>query len=131
MFDYADLIHSYTRAEALADGVLIDVTETAREAGFRIPVALTSTVWSDCVAWTDEDSARVVYQDEAGRLWDVLWMALVAARRQPEASRLTYEMLRVQRDDTSPKPTKVRLVLDIGPGDNAEAVITIGFAEDF
>jgi hypothetical protein len=58
-------------------------------------------------------------------------MALVAARRQPEASRLTYEMLRVQRDDTSPKPTKVRLVLDIGPGDNAEAVITIGFAEDF
>jgi hypothetical protein len=130
MFDYADLIHSYTRAEALADGVLIDVTETAREAGFRIPVALTSTVWSDCVAWTDEDSARVVYQDEAGRLWDVLWMALVAARRQPEASRLTYEMLRVQRDDTSPKPTKVRLVLDIGPGDNAEAVITIGFAED-
>jgi hypothetical protein len=131
MFDYADLIHSYTRAEALADGVLIDVTETAREAGFRIPVALTSTVWSDCVAWTDQDSARVVYQDEAGRLWDVLWMALVAARRQPEASRLTYEMLRVQRDDTSPKPTKVRLVLDIGPGDNAEAVITIGFAEDF
>jgi hypothetical protein len=131
MFDYADLIHSYTRAEALADGLLIDVTETAREAGFRIPVALTSTVWSDCVAWTDEDSARVVYQDEAGRLWDVLWMALVAARRQPEASRLTYEMLRVQRDDTSPKPTKVRLVLDIGPGDNAEAVITIGFAEDF
>ena len=131
MFDEADLIHSYTRAEALADGVLIDVTETAREVGFRIPVALTSTVWSDCVAWTDEDSARVVYQDEAGRLWDVLWMALVAARRQPEASRLTYEMLRVQRDDTSPKPTKVRLVLDIGPGDNAEAVITIGFAEDF
>jgi len=131
MFDDADLIHSYTRAEALADGVLIDVTETAREAGFRIPVALTSTVWSDCVAWTDEDSARVVYQDEAGRLWDVLWMALVAARRQPEASRLTYEMLRVQRDDTSPEPTKVRLVLDIGPGDNAEAVITIGFAEDF
>jgi hypothetical protein len=131
MFEDADLIHSYSRAEALADGVLIDVTETAREAGFRVPVALTSTVWSDCVAWTDEDSARVVYQDEAGRLWDVLWMALVAARRQPEASQLTYEMLRVRRDGTSPEPAKVRLVLDIGPGDDGEAVITIGFAEDF
>ena len=35
------LISSYTRSEALADGVLVDVTETAREAGFVIPVALT------------------------------------------------------------------------------------------
>ena len=131
MFEDADLIQSYTRAEALADGVLVDVTETAREAGFRVPVALTSAVWNDCVAWTKEDSARVVYQDQAGRLWDVLWMALVAARRQPEASRLTYDMLRVRRDGTKPAPTKVRLVLDIGPGDHGEAVITIGFAEDF
>jgi hypothetical protein len=30
------LISSYTRSEALADGVLVDVTETAREAGFVI-----------------------------------------------------------------------------------------------
>lgn len=131
MFEDADLIHSYSRAEALADGILIDVTETAREAGFRVPVALTNTVWNDCVAWTDEDSARVVHQDEAARLWDVLWMALVAARRQPDASRLTYELLRVRRDDTSPEAAKVRLVLDIGPGDDGQAVITIGFAEDF
>src|SRR5262249_14414043 len=35
MFEEADLIHRYTRAEALADGVLIDVSATAREAGIR------------------------------------------------------------------------------------------------
>ena len=35
MFDKADLIHAYTRADALGDGVLIDVSQTAREAGFR------------------------------------------------------------------------------------------------
>lgn len=29
-----ELISAYTRAEALADGLLVDVTETAREAGF-------------------------------------------------------------------------------------------------
>jgi hypothetical protein len=33
MIDPSDLIHSYSRAQALADGVLIDVSDTAREAG--------------------------------------------------------------------------------------------------
>jgi hypothetical protein len=31
MFENADLIHRYTRAAALRDGVLIDLSETARE----------------------------------------------------------------------------------------------------
>jgi hypothetical protein len=41
VFEEADLIHRYTRADALRDGVLVDVSATAREAGFRWPVALT------------------------------------------------------------------------------------------
>ena len=36
------LVLAYTRREAIADGVLIDATETAKEAGFRYPVALTA-----------------------------------------------------------------------------------------
>jgi hypothetical protein len=42
---FGPVIHAYSRAEALEDGVLVDVTSTAREAGFRIPVALTRAVW--------------------------------------------------------------------------------------
>lgn len=42
------VIYSYTRAEAIADHVLIDVSETAWEAGFKWPVALTHAVWEDC-----------------------------------------------------------------------------------
>jgi hypothetical protein len=30
MFDESDLIHSYSRAQAIADGVLIDVSPTAK-----------------------------------------------------------------------------------------------------
>lgn len=131
MFEDADLIHRYTRAEALEDGTLVDVTETAKGAGFRIPVALTRTAWSDCVAWTEEDNERVVYQDESGRLWDLLWMAINAARRNTEASRLEFKVLRVPMDSRTGQPVSVTLVLDIGPGDQGEAVITIGFAEDF
>ena len=33
--DRLPIIHSYTRADAIADGVLIDVTNEAREAGFK------------------------------------------------------------------------------------------------
>ena len=48
---FGEVIYAYTRAEAIADGVLIDVTETAKEVGFRLPVALTAAAWADCVAW--------------------------------------------------------------------------------
>jgi hypothetical protein len=40
MFDHTDVIHRYTRADAIRDGVLIDVTAVAREAGLRYPVAI-------------------------------------------------------------------------------------------
>ena len=36
MFEKADLIHRYTRADALRDGVLVYVSATAREAGFQV-----------------------------------------------------------------------------------------------
>jgi len=64
MFENAYLIHRYTRADALRDGVLIDVSATAREAGIRCPVALTAAVWERCIAVPP----GVVCQDEAGRL---------------------------------------------------------------
>ncbi|WTE31817.1 hypothetical protein OH735_00045 [Streptomyces sp. NBC_01618] len=44
--DPDEIIHAYTRARALADGVLVAAdADLAREAGFRVPVALTSAVW--------------------------------------------------------------------------------------
>src|SRR5947208_749671 len=76
MFENADLTHAYSRADALRDGVLIDVSPTAREAGIRFPVALAATAWVKCV----EVPPGVVCQDEAGRLWDVLWLLACAIR---------------------------------------------------
>ena len=46
LFDEAGLIHRYTRAEAIADGVLVDVSALAKEAGFKYPMALTATVYA-------------------------------------------------------------------------------------
>jgi hypothetical protein len=131
MFEDAELIHHYTRAQALEDGVLVDVSGTAKEAGFRVPVALTQTAWADCVHWIEEDSARIVHQDESGRLWDVLWMARLAAGAARGGDRTSFKLLRVARNGKTGQPMPVTLLLDIGPGDEGEPVITIGFPEDF
>jgi len=38
---FGEVIHAYTRADAIADGAIVDVSAAAREAGIRHPVALT------------------------------------------------------------------------------------------
>jgi hypothetical protein len=119
LFSDADLIHSYTRAQAIEDGGLVDVTETAKEAGFKVHAALTAAAWGDCVAW---GSHLGTHQDEAGRLWDVLTMALHAARTH-RGDRAEFTVLRVPRGGLQAEP--VRLVVHVGPGDAGEPVVTI------
>jgi hypothetical protein len=60
----ADVIDAYSRAQALADGVLADVSPVAREAGIIFPVALTRAVWDRYVRVPED----VLCQNkEAGR----------------------------------------------------------------
>ena len=72
---FGDVVYIFTRAQAIEDGVLIDAGPMAEEAGFKWPVAFTSAAWEDCIAWTDEDKEKQAYQDQSGRLWDVLYSA--------------------------------------------------------
>ena len=53
-FTKASLIHSYTRADALQDGVLLELPR-AMALGFRVPVAITGAAYSDCIAWSRSD----------------------------------------------------------------------------
>jgi hypothetical protein len=115
----------YTRAQAIADGVLVDVTYMAKEAGFRIPVSITCGAWDDCVEWTDRDSQAQTHQDQSGRLWDVLFMAFIAARGNPSASRVPFSVLRIPRDGQADCPELTELEAVIGPGDHLEPVLTI------
>ena len=123
---FGEVIYSYTRAQAIDDGVLIDATEMARDAGFKWPVALTVAAWSDCVAWSDADNERQVYQDQSGRLWDVLFMASFAVRTANNANRqLQFDLLRIPRNGRSTTSQRLTLKLILGPGDGGEPVITI------
>ena len=120
MFENADLIHRYTRAEAICDGVLIDVSAVAREAGIRYPVALTRAVWQRCVAVPP----GVLCQDEAGRLWDVLWLLACAIRRGPAGPEVRYAV-HVRNDNRERTPPLVRLKAVCGPNDDGSPCITV------
>ena len=112
------LIYAYTRAQALEDGVLVDVSETAREAGFVWPVALTAAVW----ALVEDIPRRYrAWQTVEGRLYDVLWMAYCAIRSAEHSStELRYTLL---MDHGRRRYLTLKLVT--GPGDHGEPVVTI------
>ncbi|WP_029131781.1 DUF6573 family protein [Sedimenticola selenatireducens] len=128
---FGEVISTYTRAQAIEDGVLIDAGPIAKELGFKFPVAMTAAVWADCVAWTDSDSQKMPFQDQSGRLYDVLFMAAFAIQTSEESSdrllygMLRYELYRVPRDGFSTEAKPVTLKLIIGPGDHGEPVITV------
>ena len=122
-------ISVYTRQQAIDDGVLVDVTEWANEAGFKLSAVVTRAVWEDCCNWTDEDDRNSHHagQTTAGRAWDVLFLAGMAARekRNQGRSQLHFYISRIPRPGTSDTNKIVTLKLHIGPGDDGEAVLTI------
>jgi len=123
---FGEVIYRYTRAQAIEDGMLVDVSEMARESGFRWPVAMTCAAWQDCIAWSEDDSQNQVYQDESGRLWDVLWMAFNAIRSSTGGdTQIEYRLYRVPRDGKSVEAGLTSLKLVCGAGDAGEPVITI------
>jgi hypothetical protein len=123
--DYG-VIFLYSRAQAIADGILIDVSGQARESGFRVPVALSAAVWADCIAWSEEDSRRQTPQDETGRLWDVLCVArwTIFWCKEPENPML-FDVKRIPRDGRSTTEQLVTLKFELGLGDHDEPVGTI------
>jgi len=113
-----EVISTYTRTQAIEDGVLIDVTDAAKCAGIKYPVAVTQNLWS---SWIETPEELKGLQDTSGRLWDVLWMFSIAARKATD-DRLTFSVLFQTKER---KMEKVQLNAVCGPGDNGEPVITI------
>lgn len=125
LFENADIVHTYTRQQALEDGLLVDVSELAREAGFRYPVAVTLAVHENYVHWTEEDNKRQTYQDIEGRLWDILWMMRLQKKRISETG--LFEFYCIPRNDKSRRQTPIKTTLKAlcHGDDEGEPVITI------
>ena len=109
--DFGPVIYSYTRAQAVADGVQVEVTKTAQEAGITFPVFLTRGVFDQYVTVPEGVSG----QDEAGRLWDVVWMLRFAIlRSRPGVARIPVALY-VRNDDRAAR--LVKLIATCGPLD--------------
>lgn len=133
-WDDADVIFAYSRAQAIKDGVLVDVTELAKEAGFRDNTVITASLHSRLECTELEKSEG---QDYTGRLWDVLSVAIFKARayiaeRKPRGP-FRFDVAITIREEVGGKikPILMEYCVDFGLGDNGELVITIGFGEDF
>jgi hypothetical protein len=121
LIEDAPVIFSYTRAQAIEDGVLVDLTEWAKETGFKIPVACTSTVWNQYIV--PPSGTKELGQSERGRAHDLLWMLYSTIRGAGKGDdRLLFKTIFLQaprRHET------VTLKAICGPGDRGEPVLTI------
>jgi len=119
--NHFSIVHVYSRSQAVADGVQVEVTQTAHEAGIQFPVFITRGVFELCVAVPDGVSC----QDEAGRLWDVVWMLRFGIlRARPGVQRIPVALY-VRNDNRAAR--LVKLIATCGPLDidNPQPAITV------
>ncbi len=117
--DRKNVIFSYTRLQALQDGVLVDLNQwiRVRESGYKYPVACTAAVF--------EIIERAVrskehHNDYAGVIWDILWMSRVAPIKRWESGRLFQVIITgVGRKEI------YNLKIEVSGGDDGEPVLTI------
>jgi hypothetical protein len=120
------IIFAYSRKDAIADGVLVDVSNTARKAGFLLPIAVTSAVWGGCVAVPPGVSG----QDEVERLWNVLNMLFIAVwLKKWSGSEIRYR-LHVRNDNADGPPPLVELKAVGGHDDDGSPCVTIMFPDE-
>jgi Family of unknown function (DUF6573) len=136
---WGEPIHAYTRAQAIADGVLIDLTSATddkgqllcREAGFKLPVAITRAARAKVIeaggTWKSDGEGEILElkggQSLTGRLWDLLWLLRSACGQASNDDRVHFQVLVDVNGDG--RPETVRLWALCGPGDDASPVITI------
>ncbi len=120
-FAGAEVIYACTRKDALANGVQIDVSEIAREAGLKFPVFLTRAVWESYVRVPD----GVRCQDERGRLWDILWMLRCAARRTSGSQMIFGLHVRNDNRDRTPPLVNLKAVCGACDIDDPQPAITV------
>jgi hypothetical protein len=118
---FGEVIYSYTRAQAVADGVQVEVTKTAQEAGIKFPMFLTRAVFEAYVAVPPD----VTGQDEAGRLWDVVWMTRFGIiRARPGCDRIPVAFY-VRNDNRAARLVKLIATCGALDIDDPQPAITV------
>jgi len=118
---FGEPIHTYTRAQALADGVLVDLMQdemagVARQ-HFKHPIACTAAVW-DIITRAVENPNY--HNDYAGVLHDILWMCRKMGKPIDETA-MRFPVVIVGAG----RRRLYEFKMQVGPGDAAEPVMTL------
>ena len=117
-----DVIHSYSRAQAIEDGVLVDVSKTATELGIVFPTALTSSAWVDAVAMPPGAD----WDTEAIRLRVLLERTICELNNSDERDVRFFLYV----PDGPGEGNIVELRALLAPGDDLQPVITLMLASE-
>lgn len=111
---FGDVIYSYSRKQAIEDGVLVDLSqfEVCRQ-HFKFHLACTDTVWNEISSVVQSDSTK----DYEGILHDICTMAKIAIRSGKGTNQILFQCI----VGHAHKQYK----LHIGPGDTATPVLTL------
>jgi len=117
-----EVISSYSRKQAFADGVLVDLSadwfgEMCKEAGFRFPLAMTSTAFAEVIGFEPLPAG----QDQNGRLWDVLMVLKAAIRQNRNSNRQDFAVSVFD----GKRHNKIELYCLCGPSDSGEPCLTV------
>jgi len=125
MFSDCEAIHTYTRADAISDGMLIDLSanfpDECRQL-YKYPVACTSAVWSII----EQSVAGDKFNSYKGVVWDLLWMSQKGVSKRIDPTQHLFTVIisgaggsRFERNRCYEFKAMCH------PGDNTEPVITI------
>ncbi len=109
--DKEEYISVYTRAQAIADGQLVEVNDAARDCGFKLPAAVTAAVWAEL------NEKMGTGETIEGRLHDLFFVAWINATKNPNRFILHFKV-KVGR-----KRQEYKMVGH--KGDHGEWVITV------
>jgi len=110
MFDDFELIFSYSRAQAIEDGVLLDITDAAKRSDFLLPTVISSNLLNQIDAENQLPVLLATFHDK----WKF---------RPTDDDMMTTQTL-------SKTGRLLTVHLHIGPGDDGEPVLTMMLPED-
>lgn len=122
---FGDVVYGYSRAQALEDGVLVNLSALAPDVcrqHFKYPVACTAAVY----AIIEKALANKRWMNDIkGIVHDMLWMSRSYARTIDESTRLFEVIIK-----GAGRKSKYAFKIVCGPGDDGEPVMTVMLPEE-
>ena len=118
---FGDTVYSYSRADALSDGVLVDLNKyiSVKESPFKFPMACTDTVYNIIERAVEN---KEYSNDYEGVVWDIMFMAIHGKVQTINESTILFEVLITGTDQPDDLYT---FKCQCHAGDNLEPVLTI------